>query len=293
MPTDLIENFSNKLFENRPAQLTAPFIIPIAMVTVLVPPPKFAIKSLNSKPNEEKHPKYEAWNDSENESEKTRNKKQIQWAKYYEWYGDRYCNHIPPNSAIWSNLLNAILLHCRFTHFSLFLAHLTSDFNKASNVIVLFNYFIEFAVSQYISAYFFLVLFQIKRFTVTQLSNFVIKQVSMYSINSDSTVSAITQTCAFEYLLLISNYRNSSMNLCTGNFTLKLNGQKCLRHCICKQRTDFLVCSILLQLLEFFFVPLWCTNFIMLYTNLYEWLDLCDSADNGISASCVTFTVTS
>lgn len=63
IPTDLIENFSNKLFENRPAQLTAPFIMPITIVTVLVPPPKFAIKSLNSKPNEERHPTYDALND--------------------------------------------------------------------------------------------------------------------------------------------------------------------------------------------------------------------------------------
>lgn len=60
MPTDLIENFLNKELENNPAKLMALKYDPFIIVTALVPPPQFVIKSLNINANELRLPKAQA-----------------------------------------------------------------------------------------------------------------------------------------------------------------------------------------------------------------------------------------
>lgn len=52
MPTVRMENFLSKELANRPPKLIALKYEPFTMVTALVPPPKFVIKSLNINPKD-------------------------------------------------------------------------------------------------------------------------------------------------------------------------------------------------------------------------------------------------
>lgn len=52
IPTDRVENFFDKLLENRPAQLDTPYMDPTITVTTLVSPPACFINSEKSNPND-------------------------------------------------------------------------------------------------------------------------------------------------------------------------------------------------------------------------------------------------